>query len=121
MDHLQHLARARRAVGQPHPLHLEPECHVLQHRHVREQCILLKHGVDRAMVGIKPGNIAPKQPNLALVQILKPRDATQKRGLAAARRAQEGEEFIVGNLKRDGMQRRGRAIALYRRSDLDRR
>ena len=47
------------------------------------------------------------------VTVLEPGDHPQKRGLAAARGAEKGEEGIVGNIEGNAGERRRHAIALH--------
>ena len=73
---------------------------------------MLKHRVDRAQVGGKPGDVVAFQQDRAFRHILEPGDAAQKRGLAAAGRPQQREELVVPDPHGHARQRSERAKAL---------
>ena len=49
-DHLEHVDRPPTGLARRHLLRAQPERHVVEHRHVREQRVLLEHRVDVALV-----------------------------------------------------------------------
>jgi hypothetical protein len=61
---------------------------------MREQCIVLKHRIDRAILGRKTRNVAPENRNLADGRLVEPANQAQKCGLAAARGSKQGKELI---------------------------
>jgi hypothetical protein len=69
--------------------HLQAEAHVLLDRHMRVERVGLEHHRHAALGRVDPGDIAPADGDAALGGLLQPRDHAQKRGLAAARGADE--------------------------------
>ena len=100
------------AVGLGEVVDLHPEIHVLSHRHVRVQRVGLEHHRNVAVAGGNAGHLAVADVDRAARNLLQPRDGPQKRGLAAARRADENREFAIRNVQRDGMQRLCAAVEL---------
>ena len=94
-DQLQRLADAPGALGGGDALHLEPERHVLRHRHVREERIALEHDAEAALGGLDGQEIAAFEPDRAAARLDEARDHLQGRGLAAARRAQQRDELAL--------------------------
>jgi hypothetical protein len=71
---------------------------------MREQGVMLKHHVDRPPIGGDAGHVVAADKDLALARLLETRHHAQRRGLAAARRPEDRQEFtlphrqvIVGN------------------------
>ena len=62
----------------------EPVRHVVQHGHVREQRVVLEHGVHVARVGRGVDRVHAADQDLALVRLLEAGDQPQRGGLAAA-------------------------------------
>ena len=62
---------------------------------------MLKHRVDRPLVGRKTRHIVAEQQDVALRDLFEPRNQTKKRCLAAPRWAEQGEELVVPDGKRD--------------------
>ena len=90
---LEGLAHAPRLVGLGGALPLpQAVAHVLGHVHVREQGVMLEHGVHVAVVGRHPRDRLAREVDLARGGLLEPRDHAQGRGLAAAGGSQEGVE-----------------------------
>ena len=88
-------------LGLGHAPHAEPERHVLEHRHVRIQRVALEHHGDIAVLRRDIVDDAAADADVAVRHVLKARDHPQRRGLAAARRADQRHEFGIGNLKAD--------------------
>jgi hypothetical protein len=63
---------------------------------------MLEHRVDRAPVRRQVVDRLAEEIDLAGAQLLETGDRPQERGLAAARRAQEGEELVVADAEREG-------------------
>ena len=80
-----------------HLLHAQTEADVVGDGHVGEQRVVLEHGVDRALVGQKRAHVVAKDPQAAVGGEVEPGDHAQRRGLAAARRAEQGEELAVAD------------------------
>jgi len=62
----------------------EPEGHVVEHIEMREQRVVLEHGVDVALVRRRLDHVHPVQQDGPLRGALEPRDQPERRGLAAA-------------------------------------
>ncbi len=92
-DDLHHLADAAADLGLGDLLALQAEGHVLVHGEVREQRVRLEDHVDVALVRGDPGDVAPVQVDRPGGGLLEPRDHPHGRGLAAAGRAEQGEEL----------------------------
>lgn len=58
-----------------------------------EKGIALKHRVDGPLVGRQSGNILPVKQDLSACRQVESRDHSQRRRLAAARGAEEGDEL----------------------------
>jgi len=73
------LRRARGAAGEP-----KAEGHVLEHRHVPEQRVVLEHEADSPLAGVLPGGVLGIEQHLAAVGVVEPGDDAQQRRLARA-------------------------------------
>jgi hypothetical protein len=80
---------------------LQPEGHVLLHRHVREQRVALEHHVHRPLVGRQRRQVLAVHPDLAAGGLLEAREHAQQRGLAAARGAEQGEDLALPDVQAD--------------------
>src|SRR5712671_27783 len=83
------------ALRTRHPLALEPERDGLAHPHVRVQREQLEHEADISLRGSLVGHILALEQDLAFGRQLKTGDHSQGGGLAAARGAEQHEEFPV--------------------------
>jgi hypothetical protein len=81
---------ALRARDPPHP---QSVLDVLRHRHVREQCVILEHGVDVADVGRYLRDVLVAEFDAPGVGALEAGDHAQQRRLSGARRAEQREEL----------------------------
>ena len=81
------------------PASLEPEAHVLLDVHVREQRVVLEHRVHRTAVRLLVGDVRVADADPAGSGRLKTGDHSQRRGLAAAGRAEQGEERTLRHLQ----------------------
>src|SRR6218665_2488260 len=88
------LARAQ-AAG----LDAQAEGHVLEHRHVAEQGVVLEHEAHVALAHMHAGGVGAAEMDAAGVGRLQPGNDAQQRGLAAARGAEQGEQFARGNVQ----------------------
>ncbi len=93
LDQLQHLLDPRADLGGGLLRHLEAEADIVGHRHVGEQRIGLEHHADIALVGRQVGDVAPADADGAGGGLLEAGHHAQRRGLAAAGRAEEGDEL----------------------------
>ena len=100
---LQRLGDALGALGRRHALHLEPERHVLGHRHVREERVALEHDAEPALGRLHRQKIAALQPDRARRRLDEAGDHLQGRGLAAARRAQQRHELALLDAERQAV------------------
>ena len=71
---------------------------------MRKQRVVLKHGVDRALVWRQADNLLPEQADCACSHVLEPGDQMQESRLAAARRAKQREELVVVDCQIDLVQ-----------------
>src|SRR5438445_172964 len=87
------------------PLLLEPECHIALDREMRKQRVVLEHHVDRPPIRRYLRNILTIEQNASFVGHVQTGEEAQQRGLAAARRAEQGEEFAGENVERHALDR----------------
>ena len=120
-DHLQ------RPVGLLPPLrpgdvaHPQPVLDVLRHRHVREQRVVLEHGVDVPGVRRHPGDVAAGELDPPGVRQLEPGDEPEQGGLARPGRPEQGEELPGPHHQVDVRERGHVAVPLAQAGDVDRR
>ena len=79
----------------------QPEGDVLVDRQVWEQGVVLEDRVDVALVRREPRHVLALELDQARGRLLEAADHPQGRRLAAAGRAEEGEEFAVEHLEVD--------------------
>ena len=89
-----------------------PKGHVLEHRHMRIERVVLEHHGDAALGGRQLVDPLAADMDAAAVQLLQPGDHPQQRGLAAARRADENREFFLLDLEVDAVDDLGVAETL---------
>src|SRR5690606_9255654 len=99
-------------LGVPPPLLPEAEGDVLRHREPGKERVGLEN---HAPVGARAGDAAPVEPHLARAGPVEPRDDAQERGLAAAGRAENGDEVIGRDREVRRRQRRHRRPAAHPR------
>ena len=87
----------RRAFGLGHAAHLQAVLDVLRDGHVREQRVLLEHGVDVAAPRGQRRDVDAAEPDRPGGGLLEARDHAQHRGLAGSRGAQDREQFAVAD------------------------
>ncbi len=108
LDQRQHLGDARRDLGLGQSILLEPERDIALDGQVRKQRVALEHHVDRPPIGRHRRDIVPVEQDAARIRRLEAGEQAQQRGLAAARGAEQREEFALENVERHGVDR-GRA------------
>jgi len=86
---------------------LEPERHVVEHAHVRVERVVLEHHGDVARFGREVVDDLAADPDLAPADRLQSGDHAQRRGLAAAGRADEDNELLVGDREVQRLDRLG--------------
>ena len=84
---------------------LQREAHVVGDGHVRVQRVVLEHHRDVAVLRRHVGDVAVADEDVARVDVLEAREHAQRRGLAAARGADEDEELAVLDLEVEGVDR----------------
>ena len=104
MGELHHLERFRHAplgLIARHARHLQPIGDIVRDRHMRKHGIGLEHHVGRALVGRRQRHVLAADDDLAPGRRLEARDHAQQRGLAAARRPEQREELVLGDVEGD--------------------
>ena len=79
----------------------QAEGHVLEHRHVPEQGIVLEHETDVALAHVEIRGILAADDDVAAVGLLQPGDDPQQCGLAAAGGAEQRHQFTVVKIEVD--------------------
>jgi hypothetical protein len=74
-------------------LDAQAEGDVLEHRHVAEQRVVLEHKAHVALAHMHVGGVFAAEMDAAHVGRLQPGDDAQQRGLAAARGAEQRDQF----------------------------
>ena len=95
--------RMRDPVGRG-PDHLQGECDVVEHRHVRIQRIALEHHCDIAIARGQQRRVGAVELDLAFGGGLQPCDDAQGGGLARTRRAEQRKELARPDLQIDIVQ-----------------
>ena len=106
--------RARRSRPRGTPSCLQPERDVARDRQMRKQRVALEHHVDRPPVRRHGGDVVAVEQDAARRRRLEAGEHAQQRGLAAARRPEQREEFAVRDVERKPLDRGQRAEALGR-------
>ena len=78
-------------------LELERKCHVLVHRHIGVQSVALEHHGDVAVLGRHVVDTLAVDEHIARGNVLQAGDHAHRRGLTAARGANEDNELLVVN------------------------
>ena len=91
---------------------LHAERHVVEHGHMRVERIILEHHGDVALFGLQLVHHAAADGDFARRDLLQPRDHAQKRGFPATGRADQNDEFMVGDGDIDAMDHRVRSELL---------
>ena len=81
---------------------LQAERHVLEDRHMRIERIILEDHRDVAVFRRQVVDDFTTDRDVAGGDLFQPRDHPQRRALAAAGRADQHDEFVVGNVEIDG-------------------
>ena len=111
VDELGDIHGALEALGLGHLLHFQREADVLQHRHVRVERVILEHQADAALFRGHVGHVVVVEVDLAARDRQDARQHVEDGGLAAARRAEQGDQFPV--LQRGGKIRYRRDVAEF--------
>ena len=108
----QNLLHPRRDLGPGHPVLAEAEGDVAGNGHVGKERVRLEHHVDRPPIGRQRGEVHAVEQEGAGVRRLEARENAKQRGLAAARRAEQGEELALLDVERDIVDRDNATEAL---------
>ena len=100
----QHLRNLRPPLGTLHAAHAQSIGDVLFHIHVGKQGIILKDGVDVALLRRRVGDVPAREIHAPGVRLQQARDDAQRGGLAAARRAQQRDELPRLHIKAEAAQ-----------------
>src|SRR5471032_530835 len=100
-------------------LHLQAEGDVLFHGHVGEQRVALEHHADRAFLRAQRDDVLAIQQDFPAVYRRQAGDAAQQGRLAAARRAEQGDEFALGDFAVDVTEYRRAGVAFLQVLDAD--
>src|SRR5207245_1755115 len=101
------------------PSQPKPKGDVVEHRQMRKKSIVLEHQPDIAAMRRLILEALPAQPDRAFAERLEASDATKRRGLAAATRAQQREELARANLERNRADAHLRRIPLGQPADFE--
>ena len=88
-------ARVRLIFGRRPALQLEPECDIAEHRHVREQRIVLEHHAETALLGRHVVHALAVDPQLAFARRNQAGHDVERGGFPAAARAEQGDELTA--------------------------
>jgi hypothetical protein len=105
LDQRQHVGHALGDFRGRQLVLLQTEGDVLLHRHVRKQRIRLEHHVDRPLVRRNARHVRAIDPDAAAGGFLETGEHAQQRGLAAARAAEQAEQFLLIDLQRNVVDR----------------
>src|SRR5439155_15623363 len=95
-----------------HAAHAQTETDVLPYAHVREERVVLEHHAEAALLRRQAVDALVVEPDAAPAEREQARDAVQRGGLAAARRAEEGDELAAPDGDRQAVERRDCALAV---------
>ena len=98
---------------------LQPEGDVAAHCHMRPQRVALEHHADVALVRRQARDVAPADRHLPALRDVEAGDQAKQRGLAAARRAEEGEELARLDVEVDVLQHAVAAVGQVHAVDAD--
>ena len=84
---------------------LEAEGNVLRYGHVRKQRIVLEDRIHGPLIGRQVLHVLSEQQDLAFRRLLEAGDQAKHRGLATARRTEQGEELVALNGQRHAIER----------------
>ena len=108
-DDGEHLGDPRVAGGPVEALHPQPEGDVAGDVAVWEQLLVLEHHADPAAMRRHAGDVDPVETDRARGDRDEAGDGAQQRALAAARRAEQGDDLAVGDGERDAPSSTGRS------------
>jgi len=109
---LQDLVHSTFALRTRDMLHAQAVSDVLGDGHVREERVVLEDRVDVPLVGRAVRNVGSAELDATFIGPLEAGDQPERRRLAGAGRAQQGEELAGGNLEIDPVDRDDVAVRL---------
>ena len=86
-------------------LHPKPESHVVAHGHMREQRVILKHGIDLTALRRDVVHPLPADGYVSLIRGLEARKDSQDGRLAATGRPKEGQKLAVADTQINALKR----------------
>jgi len=84
--------------------HFQAIGHIVEHRHMGKQGIVLEHGIEGTVFRRAQGQVLTGQGDGAGIRKLKPCHQAQQGGLATTRRPKKGNKFTVKDLQIQGVQ-----------------
>ena len=105
LDQLERLDAEATTLGSVHAPNHEPVANVLQHVHVREESVVLEHGVDRAAIHRHALDCFAEDFDAAGGRLVKTADQSEARRLARAGRAKHGEKLARSDVEIDAIHR----------------
>ena len=115
----EHLPHPVAGLRLRHPAHRETEGHVLRHRHVGEERVVLEHHADASPMRRGAPHVLAVHPDLAPVRGHEAGDGAQQGGLPAPARTEEGEELAVPDAQIHRIEGGDLAVVLADRDELD--
>ncbi len=91
---------------------LQPVGDIVRHRHVGKQRVVLKDHCDVPLVGRNVVDDLSTQDDVAEIGLLEPRDQVEQRGLAAAARTKQGDDFALAQAEIAPVERKISVIRL---------
>jgi len=116
VERVPRLSTTGSAVDAAHP---QAVLDVLRHRHVREERIVLEHGVDVTAERRLPSYVGSVEHDAAGTGFLEAGDHAQHGGLTRSGRPEHREELAPGHLEIDAIDRNNRAERLTQAAQLD--
>ncbi len=120
-DQRQHLSDALIGLGLRHAGDLQSKADVLRHSQVGEERIGLEDHADVALIGLQLRNVPPADDDVSGGRLFETRHHAQNGRLAAARRAEEGDEFPGFDVEIEILNHRRRAEGLADALDAEER
>ena len=111
VEHLQHGRDALADLRLRHAAQPQAIADVAEHGHMRPKRVGLEHHRDAALLRRQFDDVAAEKPQRAGHHLLEAGDGAQQRGLAAARGAENRDEFARRNAQVDAVQHTQPAIA----------
>ncbi len=109
-DALEHVVRLRPALALRHAADAQPVFHVLEHGHVREERVVLEHGVHVALRRRDASDVDAGELDVAGVRPLEAGYDAQRRRLAGSGRAEHREELPGCDVEVDAIDRNHVAV-----------